>query len=130
MALILYNPDKEVMYVENDKYPYYHLNLMRRRCFEYLYFKQQVAPKYIHIIENGGLGQMRAIITDELPNQLYHHPFDFFSYKNNKEIQKWIDTNPGRKVIPIIDLDGYNAAKTYIGKQAAENKWRPMYERA
>ena len=100
MALILYNPDKEVIYVENDKYPYYHLNLMR------------------------------AIITDELPNQLYYHPFDFFSYKNNKEIQKWINTNPGRKIIPIIDLNGYNAAKTYIGKQAAENKWRPMYERA
>lgn len=116
------------MYVENDKYPYYRLNLMRRRCFEYLFLKKDVGKKYRKIIDNGGLGQMRAIITDKLPNSLYYRPFDFFSYKDDKEIQNWIKNNPGRKVIPIVNLEEYNVANTYIGKQAAESKWRPMYE--
>ena len=123
MGYILYNPQKEVTYINYTQYPYYRLNLLRRRCYEYLVLHQSIPDEYISVIKHGGVGAMRVIITDTIPECFKHVSFKFFSYKHKEDIQNWLQEHPGRKLIPIVDDEGYQSALKYKGRIAAETQW-------
>lgn len=124
MGYILYNPDKEVTCINYTIQPYYRLNLLRRRCYEYLVLHQKVPDEYVDIIKHGGVGAMKVIITDTIPECFKNISFKFFSYKFRDDIQEWIQAHPGRKLIPIVDDNGYQMALKYKGHKAAEEKWK------
>lgn len=124
MYTILYNPKKEVIRVNIEKYPYYRLALARRRCYQYLNGREYVAAPYMDIINNGGIGSMYAVITEIKP-QWEFKLYQFFSYKDNKEIKKWIEDNPGRHLKPIVTKEEFELTLKYKGPAEAEEHYAP-----
>lgn len=94
----------------------------------YKYLRQAVQrPRNIKLIDElmkyGGISHMRFIMTNRIPF-LTQVNKEFYSYKNNEEIKRWLQLYPGRNVKPINTREEYNLMT--VNKHAWDN-WTDMY---
>lgn len=109
MRYMLYNPETQMRYVSEHDFPAQRLNKLRILCYKILNTDTRPSRLPKSIIENGGLGKLKFIMSDSIP-YLPHLNYDFVSYANNKEEIEWINNHPGKNIIPLTSYEAYEKA--------------------
>ena len=108
MTYMLYIPDKKLMHVTKHDTPGYALLKLRRdfyRRLTYDMFKNNITLGTIE--ENGGLSKVYFIMSDSIPFYTSNDPH-FISYSGDQYVEKWLNSHPGRAIIPIVSDTEYN----------------------
>lgn len=108
MKYLLYNPEDKIIFVSSHKWPPYALNKLRRDCYRKLNFHTNNGKAISScILLHGGISKIKFIMSDSIP---FSYTTNFQSYKNNKFIEEWLKSHPGKNVIPIITAEEYDRA--------------------
>ena len=84
MRYMLYNPETQMRYVSEHEYPAQRLNKLRMLCYKILNTNTRPSRLPKSIIENGGLGKLKFIMSDSIP-YLPHLDYNFISYAKIKK---------------------------------------------
>ena len=112
MMYVVFKPSSKVAYCRKE-YPLTFEKLVARlrcRLYEYEHNIRTVGVDYQFLAEFGGVNDLRIAIAE--PDEERPWPYTKFkSYKNDHDMNLWIDTHPRAKIYPIQTFEEYKKEK-------------------
>lgn len=117
MIYVVFKPSCKVAYCRRE-YPLTFEKLIARlrcRVYEYEHDIRTVGVDYQFFAEFGGFNDLRIAIAG--PDEERPWPYTKFkSYKNDHDMNLWIDTHPHVRIYPIQTLEEYKKEKELCKK--------------